>query len=285
METRWENMPYSVRSASSSQSGQVAVVVLLIMAVLLVLGLSLASRTTQEALISSQEEDTTRVFNAAETAVEEALSKLSKGEAITEGLPIGVSTSNLPDSTSATYTLTAETTLSGTITQGMSATVFLTDTSPFTIHWGSASDCNNNASLIVSLYYSSGGTTKVKHLPLKPIGCYSDGSKAIGFTEGVSDTGTYRNKYVISSFAAAPWQLVAGEVPQIMRIKALYKDAEFGISGITLPSQKDVVRAEASDSKVEGGSQEKRAIEVTRTKPAPPAIFDYSLYSGGSLNK
>lgn len=277
-------MPHSVRRVSSSQSGQVAVVVLLIMAVLLVLGLSLASRTTQEALISSQEEDTTRVFNAAETAVEEALSKLSKGEPIAAGSPIGVNTSNLPDNTSATYTLTAETDLSGTITQGMSASVFLTDTSPFTIHWGSASDCNNNASLIVSLYYSSGGTTKVKHLPLKPVGCYTDGSKAVGFTDSVSDTGTYKNKYAIS-FGAAPWQLAAGEVPQILRIKALYKDAEFGISGITLPSQKDVVRAEASDSKVEGGSQEKRAIEVSRTKPAPPAILDYSLYSGGSLNK
>lgn len=274
------------RQVSSAQSGQVAVVVLLIMAVLLVLGLSLASQTTQEALISSQEEDTTRVFNAAETAVEEALSKLSKGQSITADVPAAVDSTYLPPNTSATYTLTEDTTLSALITQGMSSTIVLPAaiTTSFNIDWSTTTDCDSTGSLIVSLYYTSGGVTKVKHAAIKPNGCYTDAMKAVGFTASTSIAGTYKFRYS-AALNAAPWSLVAGDVPQLLRIKAVYEDVEFAIGGITLPSQKDTIRAEANDTQAGDGSQEQRAIEVTRTKPAPPVLFDYSLYSGGNLSK
>lgn len=278
---------HKFRQVSSSQSGQVAVVVLLIMAVLLVLGLSLASQTTQEALISSQEEDTTRVFNAAETAVEEALSKLSKGQTIPADAPETVNSTYLPPNTSATYTLTEDTTLSGLITQGMSSTIFLPApiTTSFNIDWSTTTDCDSTGSLIVSLYYTSGGVTKVKHAAIKPNGCYtSDSGKAVGFTDSTSIAGTYKFRYS-TTLNAAPWSLVAGDVPQLLRIKAVYEDVEFVMGGISLPSQKDIIHAEANDTQTGDGSQEQRAIEVTRTKPAPPVLFDYSLYSGGSLSK
>ncbi len=275
------------RQVLSAQSGQVAVVVLLIMAVLLVIGLSLASQTTQEALISSQEEDTTRVFNAAETAVEEALSRLSKGESITADVPEDVASTYLPANTSATYTLTEDTTMSALITQGMSSTILLPAaiTTSFSIYWSTTADCDSTGSLIISLYYTSGGVTKVKHAAIKPSGCYpSDSMKAVGFTESTSVSGTYKFRYT-TALDAAPWQLVAGDVPQLLRIKAVYEDVEFMMGGISLPSQMDIIRAEASDSQTGDGSQEQRAIEVTRTKPAAPVLFDYSLYSGGSLSK
>jgi Tfp pilus assembly protein PilX len=275
------------RQVPPAQSGQVAVVVLLIMAVLLVLGLSLASQTTQEALISSQEEDTTRVFNAAETAVEEALSRLSKGESITADVPENVASTYLPPNTSATYTLTEDTTMSALITQGMSSTIFLPApiTTSFSIYWSTTTDCDSTGSLIISLYYTSGGVTKVKHAAVKPNGCYpSDSMKAVGFTDSTSVSGTYKFRYT-TALNAAPWQLVAGDVPQLLRIKAVYEDVEFMMGGISLPSQMDIIRAEASDSQTGDGSQEQRAIEVTRTKPAAPVLFDYSLYSGGSLSK
>ncbi len=277
---------------SASQSGQVAVVVLLIMAVLLVLGLSLASQTTQEALISSQEEDTTRVFNAAETAVEEALSKLSKGETIANGSPVTVDAGSLPSNTSATYMLQASNSLEGDITQGMSATVFLDSTNYYDgmeIHWGTAADCNSDASLILSLYYADDGTANspvtVKHVALKPKGCYSDANKAVGFTEGTNDVGTYNYKYTLK-MDAAPWVLVSTNKPKMLRIKALYANTRFLIGGgIALPSHKDTINASATDTVNASGSHERRAIEVTRTKPAPPVLFDYALYSGGSLTK
>lgn len=274
--------------SSSSQSGQVAVVVLLIMAVLLVLGLSLASQTTQEALISSQEEDTTRVFNAAETAVEEALSKLSKGETITQGVNTPVEAGNLPNNTSASYLLGIDDKAEGVITQGMSASVFLDSRDPMTIHWGTAADCNSDASLIVSLYYKPTPSTSqqvvVKHLALKPTGCYGDAAKAVGFTEGTNDTGTYNYRYTLTPTDAA-WGATNPAMPQMLRIKALYANAPFLIDGITLPSQKDTISATATDTVDPSGSRERRAIEVTRTKPAPPVLFDYALYSGGSLSK
>ena len=45
------------------------------MAGMLTIGLSLASRTTQELFLSGQEADSARVFNAAEVGIEEALSQ------------------------------------------------------------------------------------------------------------------------------------------------------------------------------------------------------------------
>src|SRR5690554_2189542 len=56
------------------QSGQIGVIVLLTMAGMLTIGLSLASRTTQESLLTGKETESARVFNAAEEGIEEALS-------------------------------------------------------------------------------------------------------------------------------------------------------------------------------------------------------------------
>ena len=61
--------PSGSQFSYKSQSGQIAVIVFLIMAILLVVGLSLATRTSQEIELAGQQEDTTRVFNAAETGV------------------------------------------------------------------------------------------------------------------------------------------------------------------------------------------------------------------------
>ena len=63
------------RDKKKTQSGQVAIVILLIMVVLLTVGLSLASRTTQELFLSQQESESARVFNAAEVGIEDALSQ------------------------------------------------------------------------------------------------------------------------------------------------------------------------------------------------------------------
>src|SRR3989344_6964006 len=57
-----------------SQSGQVGVIILLIMVVLLTLGVSLASRSSQQVYLSTQQAESTRVFNAAEAGIESALS-------------------------------------------------------------------------------------------------------------------------------------------------------------------------------------------------------------------
>jgi hypothetical protein len=67
----------------------------------------------------------------------------------------------------------------------------------------------------------------------------------------------------------------------MVRIKALYADADVSVTGV--PAQAYNIRSEATDGSDSNG--EKSAIQVTRTKPAPPLVLDYAVYSGGSLEK
>ena len=63
------------------QEGQVGVIVLLISAIVLVVGLSIANRVALEGQSTIQQEDSSRVFNTAETGVEQALNHIFEFEA------------------------------------------------------------------------------------------------------------------------------------------------------------------------------------------------------------
>ncbi len=241
------------------------------------MGLSFASRTTQEALISSQEEDTTRVFNAAETAAEEALSKLSKGQAVSD---TATKVSGLPDGINAVYSVSSDATITGTITEGASSSIVvdgMAQSAEIAINWDKTTDCGSRASLIISVFYNSSGTIKVNHTAVKPPGCYSDANQAVGFTSATAGLSTYKSSYILRFKD----NMGLGDTPKIVRIKALYADADVNIVGGFSPQQ-DTIKAEATGA-TENGSNQRRAIEVVRTKPAPPGFLDYSLYSGGSL--
>ena len=272
------------RTRIAGQPGQIAVVVLLLMAVILVLGLSVASRTTQEIQLSDQEQDSTRVFNAAETGIEEALSNSTNFTTADGGTPVQGSISNLSstDGISGNYTITRQDGLQTKIVQGSSATVFLDQFGGtyFDIDWAKEASCNSRASLIYSIFYTEGGVEKVQYEAVKPNcnptdGTY-DSNKAIGFrTIGVDPiSGDYKQRVRVD-LSAVPG------TKKLVRIKALYADADVSITGV--PAQAYDIRSEAQD--VNGTTGEKSAIKVIKTKPAPPMVLDYSVYSGGDLQK
>lgn len=278
------------KSITSGQPGQIAVIILLIMGVLVVLVLSFASRTAQEVQLSGQEQDSTRVFNAAETGVEQALSDsdyFATADSIgsTGDLPV----TNAPDNTTATFNITRQDGLQTRITQGSSATVFL-DQFPvnnlyFDLNWAKEAACNQRASIIVAVYYEDPvGVNKVFYDAMKPNCNPSDGTydsnKAIGFrTQGVDPiNGDYEQRTRIDLTS------LMGKKKTMARIKALYADADISITTSGITAQAYEIRSEARDTTDPTGG-EKSAIRVTRTRPAPPVIFDYSLYSGGSLDK
>lgn len=269
----------------AGQPGQIAVVVLLMMAVLLVLGLSIASRTTQEIQLSDQEQDSTRVFNAAETGIEEALSNTTNFTQADTGTTVQGNISNLPsaDSITGNYTVTRQDGLQTKIVQGASATVFLDQFtgSSFNIDWAKEAACNSRASIIYSVHYNEGGVEKVQYEAFKPVCNPSDGTYDINKAQGFSTTGVtalnsgeYKQRVSVN-IAAIPG------TKKMVRIKALYADADISISGV--PAQAYNIRSEASD--VSDTNGEKSAIQVTRTKPAPPMVLDYAVYSGGDLQK
>ena len=265
------------RKAFQSQSGQVAVVVFLIMAVMLVVGLSLASRTSQEIELAGQQEDTTRVFNAAETGIEEALSE--EGNFTGGSLP--ADTYNDTDTkTLTTVKVDALTGFENTFQSGETATVFINQLStqkPISIDWTNE---NNEATcgsvLVISVYYEASGNIQVQHLGVRPPSCPTfDNTNFTVASDSPSGT-DYRYRY---SFNLPAYT-------SMIRIKPLKGATSIAVSSTdnsVLASQTYSIRSEAQDTL--SGNTEVRAIQVTRTKPAPPAILDYALYSGGTLSK
>ncbi len=250
---------------SSSQSGQIAIIVLLIMVVLLIVGLSLARRTSEEILLSGQVEDTTRVFNAAETGVEDALSNIAQNNLDPKN-NISVGTD-----VQYSYRINQEQELRRDgLERNQVATVDLsTSPSSFTIQWAKNTTCTDRAAIIVSVYYDSGAS--VYHEALKPSCLPAD--KGTGFTPvNAALDGGYYHKFTIS----------VGSNPVFARIRPLYAATDLLVTGAG--QQQYVIRSEGTEQDPDGRS-EQRAIEVTRTKPAPPAVFDYALYSGGDLSK
>lgn len=263
----------------NDQSGQIAVVVFLMMAVLLVIGLSLAARTSQEIEQAGQAEDTTRVFNAAESGIEQALD---------EGVfTVGdYETIDVEDINNASVELKVTPTFdfAPIIQSGQSTTVYTIPNyeGDLVIRWGSGSTCPTNASIVVTKYVSTGGGNyKAEHEAYNPYGidCSSRNNQ---FTNANLAGGTGNINGVSTPFQSrVDIHIDLGTA--FIRIKPLYTSTQFHVSGDAIDSQSHIIRSQATDEST--GNKEVRTIEVTRTRPAPPTILDYALYSGGTLEK
>ncbi len=68
----YERIPFTITIyAKLMHSGQVLLITMLVMAVATTIGLALASRSTQDVNISTQVEESSRAFSAAEAGIEE----------------------------------------------------------------------------------------------------------------------------------------------------------------------------------------------------------------------
>jgi len=253
----------------TKQSGQIAIVILLIMVVLLTVGLSLASRTTQEVFLSQQEAESTRVFNAAESGIENALSQDFSGiSAETELNNVDA------DNVSVVTIITPQGVLETQVTEGSVVhldLVGLAGGAPIDIEWSRQSGCDASASLITSTYYVDAGTTKVEHQAFGPASPCSGSRNTDEFTQIALGTGS--NGYTYSNTINIPAN------SQYMRIMAVYADTTIRVTGAEASNQFFVIRAEADNDL----GDENRAIEVGRSLSTAPSFMDYAVYSGGAL--
>jgi Tfp pilus assembly protein PilX len=282
-----------------SQSGQIAVVVLLIMVILLVMGLSLATRTSQESFFSQQTSETARVWNAAESGAEEALSKLSGGATPNEA---SVSIDNLNNSqVSATVTETKS--FSGVVNQLSTVTVNLDTVSAASepkvldIYWGKNEARSARAALLVSVYYLEASVTKVVHLTLGSGYDRNDGfdNRWVQYDENPfpgylldHDDGGNASRAKIF-FPAHTDESVTNKIfagkPLFARIKPLYANANITITGTNLPAQSYIVTSTATNALPNAVGAETRKVQATRSLPSAPSILDYALYSGTTITK
>lgn len=252
----------------NSQSGQTGVIILLLMAGMLTVGLSLATQTTQEALLSGKETDSARVFNAAEEGIEQAISSNLEFT----GDTFSGTVANQAD-ISVAYTVTKKNTLEVLLFEGVSVSVDVTgaqDGNVLQIDWSKVDDCGSDdlASLLVATYSDVSGVARTRYTYVA--GC----DRSDGFESAQNiDENDYRRRYNLT--------LQTGDT--LVRIKPIYADTNINVtsSGFVLPVQYYAIRSEASRSE----SNETRIVEVNRTLSAAPSIFDFAIYSGNTLIK
>jgi hypothetical protein len=243
----------------------------LIMVVLLTFGLSIASRSTKEVALSQQEEESNRVFNAAEAGVERALAT----DLDFQGEELDITDVTIPGTDSSLdYNIQKSRILEARLIEGTTAMVQMqdaTNTLPATIYidWARDTDCNATkkpASLLVAVYNTNAGTPQVRYYTFA----------ACNQNDDITVAGAGENGY----FKRAEVATQTGD--QFMRIKTVYNDTHLRVSGsATLPTQAYDIRSEATSQL----GPEARTVEVKRTLSVAPSIMDFALFSGTSLTK
>jgi Tfp pilus assembly protein PilX len=256
----------------SSRSGQVGLIVLLVMVIILALGLSLAVRTSQQAEVAIQQEDTARVFNAAEAGVEAALANIFQFESAGNiaGISESEETLNLAGSNAEiNYTVTKTNTLETQLRQGTSTELAVPAAGTITFYWAKETTCAASASLILSVYSNASGTVTARHYAVGD--CNGEDMRNDNFLANTAGQAPYQYGYVLST--------TANDV--FVRVKPVYNDTDMLIIGSPSVSQ-FTIHSQAQNTLA---GQEARTFEVKRTLSTAPAFMEYALVSGGSIIK
>lgn len=256
------------------QAGQAGLIVVLLSVVVLTIGLSLMVRTTQQAQITSQQEESAKIFSAAETGIEKALADIQSLEQNEINLE-EVASQNLTDPNAAVnLSITQDNILKTHLDQGAAAELTVTGTDPIDINWSFVPCGQNPAALIISIYNDDGtGNITSRYEAVK-------GPENQGCTSGTNF------HYSTVTTGDAPYQfkyelpLVANDY--FVRIEPIFNSTDIKAEGLAINRAQFTVISKAEDVT---GSNQAKAIEVKRTLSTPPSFMDYTLYSGSSITK
>lgn len=287
-----------------ANSGQALLVILLIMAVVLTIGLATISRSVTDIKISEQTEDSARAFSAAEAGIEAVLSGIGTGSlSFPSGVSVDVPTpGNLLSDDKLSFLYPEK------LSQNEVATIWLSEynkttgvysnylapTAPnqaITVAWGNPGTEPENSTtpaLEITVYYKDSlGNIKASKYLLDAAGV------------GIRDNGFCKKTDLSGSCTGITWgngvtyggqairysaNIAVGGLYNMYfaRLRLLYNNTAhylgFG-SFAQLPSQGEKIAA------IGRSNQATRKVEVYRLNSAPPDIFDFALYSGGSLVK
>lgn len=270
-----------------SQHGQIVLITLLVLSLATTVALSLIARTTTDVTITSQIEESSRAFSAAEAGIEEAL-KTGTGTAgvqvLTPGTTYNVSVFSIGGATGV-YQFPRNT------TRGTTETLWLVnhlddntiDETPYytaqTIElcWSSQTPV---PALEVSLLYKSGGVYKIAKGAYDPNGARAATNKFAAVTATSGGCGLANMYQQIINFSSDFGINPAADTLIMLRLKPLYADTQFAVNtGLALiPLQgKKIESVGATATGVT------RKVVVYQQFRSPSAIFDASIYSQGSF--
>lgn len=258
--------------------GQVGLLLLVIMGVVVALVMSVASRSLSDTVLSRQEKESSAAFSVAETGIETAFNELRQG--------IGTNgrTGTFNDSLNQVigdYKVSPTATFALYVKEGETAHLDLTGFNPannLTITWTKRSDPSENISTCVEGSGTAPAAIEVKaikqSLNQDVLSYYNPaGASCVGLADGFIDSSdggaTYRSSI---SYDVLP-------STSAVRIKPLYSGATIQVSGLNLTTQLYLIQARGA-----GGDAQKE-IEVRRGLDAPASIFDFAVFSGGTIVK
>ncbi|MEA3355285.1 MAG: PilX N-terminal domain-containing pilus assembly protein [Patescibacteria group bacterium] len=250
-----------------ASAGQAVLIVLLVVVVALGLGLSIVSQSTMDVKISKQEQEGSRAFNAAEAGIEEAL----------KNIVVGVGQEIEVDGITVNYDVSGRVKIQGEFEENKSIEVNLEGAdlglNKLTVNWGDISSNCSGATAVSGGTVSSLLISVVDNLnQVTRYGLNACALNSENAMEDITDAGDgYFRKFEVG--------VDSNDV--LVRIRPLYNQTSLMVAGnVDLPNQAYLINSTAQAETLES-----KAIEVTRTESASSSIFDYALFSGGSIIK
>lgn len=278
-------------------SGQIVLITLLVLAIATTVALSLISRTTNDASITRDVEESSRAFSAAEAGIEQALlSATSTNGAVTlsAGVSYNVNVSMMSGALGM-YELPKKT------LQGSTETIWLVDhdqsngsileTPTYTS--GSISFCWSKKSateipaMVATLLYKKAGVYKVARSAFDPdsVSRATTNNFTGAYTVGGCGGNTATDYRATLTFATLnPTEVInpATDTLIALRLRPVYYDSKIVVDSgaAVLPAQGYIIE---STGTTVGGTN--RKIVVYQQYRSPSTIFDAALYSEGVLRK
>ena len=286
-----------MKESTKANDGQIVLITLLVLAIATTVALSLISRTTNDASITRDVEESSRAFSAAEAGIEEALQSASgTNGAVTlaAGVTYSVNVSTMSGALGL-YELPKKT------LQGNTETIWLvnhdqstgsiietpTYTAPsISVCWSKKSSTEVPALIATLLYKKSGVYKTVKtvydpdSVSRSPSNNFS-GSFTAGGCGGTTGT-DYKATITFSSLNLSEPIVPTTDTLIALRLRPAYYDTKLFVDAgaEVLPAQGYVIE---STGTTVGGTN--RKIIVYQQYRSPSTIFDAALYSEGALRK
>ncbi|MEI8232803.1 MAG: hypothetical protein WCG44_03600 [bacterium] len=251
--------------------GQIGLLLLVIMGVIIALVMSVASRSLSDTVLSRQERESSAAFSVAETGVEQAMSALQN----TDGQSISGNLSAFSDAVTGNYQVNTNTTYGLFVKEGETAQLDVNSPiSDFVIYWTKKSDMSENidctspsalkypAAIEISAVSTSGVVARNYY------NAFNCSYGTTGFDAStIAGDPDYKSKVIY----------VIPDSTLKLRIKPLLAGATIAVSGTGLSNQLYLIQSKAAT----GDAQ--KEIEVKRGLDAPPSVFDFSLFTTGTI--
>lgn len=275
--------------------GQALLIIVLVVAVGLTIGIAAVSRSVTNLRISTEQEESARAFSAAEAGIERTLTGVSVPSDLIEGFNLIVQEKSIGGEADFVF---QETAVGDTKTIWLIGHDDLGELDPsdleekysadsIEVYWGNNDTAGNQdttpAIEAVVLYKDVDGVFKVNKFAIDP-----NTGKNNGFDD-VDASGDFELTSGDQTFTLEFFKTLTlppdPAITYALRLKLIYNNDESHLLGVRgtepLPLQGKCVESTAT-AKDSGVTRKAEQCQFYKT---PPAIFDYVLYSEGSLAK